>query len=107
MQETQSYLVPIPLEWPVNNIYQISIAEKNICISKLENTYYGYTDVCPHAGVLLSESGSLVKECIIVCPLHGYKFNIKNGRNITDEGYKLKTYLVKPYSVTHLEIFLY
>jgi len=28
----------------------------------------------------------------VVCPLHRYRFNIKNGRNTSGEGYYLKTY---------------
>lgn len=59
------------------------------------NQYYAYSDICPHGGVSLSEGGILVKECIIVCPLHSYKFNVKTGRNISDEGYKLKTYPIR------------
>ena len=31
----------------------------------------------------------------IVCPLHGYKFNLQNGRNITGEGYFLKLFPVE------------
>ena len=31
----------------------------------------------------------------IVCPLHRYKFNLETGRNVTGEGYFLKTYPVE------------
>jgi 3-phenylpropionate/trans-cinnamate dioxygenase ferredoxin subunit len=31
----------------------------------------------------------------IVCPLHRYKFALSNGRNISGEGYYLKTYTVE------------
>jgi len=31
----------------------------------------------------------------IVCPLHRYKFSLMNGRNVSGEGYYLKTYPVE------------
>jgi nitrite reductase/ring-hydroxylating ferredoxin subunit len=31
----------------------------------------------------------------IVCPLHRYKFSLVNGRNVSGEGYYLKTYPVE------------
>jgi nitrite reductase/ring-hydroxylating ferredoxin subunit len=31
----------------------------------------------------------------IVCPLHHYKFHLKNGYNVSGEGYKIKVYKVE------------
>ena len=31
----------------------------------------------------------------IVCPLHRYKYNMENGRNVSGEGYYLKHWLVE------------
>jgi 3-phenylpropionate/trans-cinnamate dioxygenase ferredoxin subunit len=31
----------------------------------------------------------------VVCPLHRYKFDLKNGRNISGEGYYLKNWPVE------------
>ncbi len=31
----------------------------------------------------------------IVCPLHHYKYNLQNGRNVSGEGYYLKTFPVE------------
>jgi 3-phenylpropionate/trans-cinnamate dioxygenase ferredoxin subunit len=31
----------------------------------------------------------------IVCPLHRYKFSMVNGRNVSGEGYHLKTWKVE------------
>lgn len=107
MQAETWHPIQLPTVWPDNNIFVVEIDEKKICISKLEKQYYAYTDVCPHAGVSLSDGGVLVKECIIVCPLHSYKFDIKTGRNITDEGYKLKTYPVRMNNDQLLEINIY
>jgi 3-phenylpropionate/trans-cinnamate dioxygenase ferredoxin subunit len=38
---------------------------------------------CPHAGMPLSEGS--VQGDIIVCPFHGYTFNLKTGKNVDYE----------------------
>lgn len=96
--------IQLPTIWPSNNIFLVELGGKKICISQLENNFYAYTDVCPHAGVSLSDGGSLVKECIIVCPLHIYKFNIKTGRNVSGEDYKLRIYPIRKVDNQTLEI---
>jgi len=49
---------------------------------------------CPHAGGMMAE-GHLDALGNIVCPLHRYKFNLQNGRNVSGEGYFLKTFRVE------------
>lgn len=107
MQESRSYLVQLPEVWPENNIYLVDIEGRNICLSKLDNSYYAFSDVCPHASASFSKEGFLIKECIIVCSRHANKFNIKNGRNLTDGGYKLKIFRVKHLDKYQIEIELY
>ncbi|WP_447640906.1 MULTISPECIES: Rieske (2Fe-2S) protein [Chitinophagaceae] len=96
--------IQLPTIWPSTNIFLVEVEGKKICISKVENRFYAYTDVCPHAGVSLSDGGWLVKECIIVCPLHNYKFNIKTGRNTSEEGYKLRIYPIREIDNQTIEI---
>ena len=67
---------------------------KKVCITKFQDNWFAFTGVCPHAGGLLSE-GYVDMTGNVVCPLHRYKFNIKNGRNESGEGYFLKTYPVE------------
>lgn len=105
MEEANAYQIRIPDNWPSNNIYSIEIADKKLCISKVDNDYYAYSALCPHGGVHFSDGGVLIKNCVIVCPLHNYKFDVKNGRNISNEGYKLKTFSVNVVD-KHLEIIL-
>ena len=49
---------------------------------------------CPHAGGTMS-NGYIDALGNIVCPLHRYKFSLENGRNISGEGYFLKTYPIE------------
>lgn len=72
-----------------NHIAEVEAGGKKICIGRHNNEYFAFTHKCPHA------SGYFIDGFIdalgnVVCPLHRYKFCMKNGRNVTGEGYYLK-----------------
>jgi nitrite reductase/ring-hydroxylating ferredoxin subunit len=77
-----------------NNLAEIDVNGKTICLAKHGNQLFACAQKCPHAGALLSE-GHMDALGNLVCPLHKYKFSLKNGRNISGEGYHLKTFNVK------------
>lgn len=72
----------------------LEVNGKIICIASHNNELFACTQKCPHAGGILSD-GFIDAVGNIVCPLHRYKFNLKNGRNVSGEGYFLKTYLIE------------
>ena len=55
---------------------------------------FGFAYFCPHAGAPLTD-GYIDGACHLVCPVHQLKFNLRNGRDINGEGYKLKTYPIE------------
>ena len=76
---------------------QIALAElkgKTICIGKFQNEIFAFAYKCPHAGGILAE-GHIDAIGNIVCPLHRYKYNMQNGRNVSGEGYYLKHWPVE------------
>ena len=77
-----------------NGLLQAEVADKKICLSKKEGTIKACTAKCPHAGGVLAD-GYIVALGNIVCPVHRYRFNLQNGRNISGEGYFLKTFPVE------------
>ena len=77
-----------------NPIAEIDLGEKKVCIIKWKDEIKACAEKCPHAGAKMVD-GYLDALGNIVCPLHKYKFNLEKGRNITGEGYFLKTYLVE------------
>ena len=77
------------LEFGSNAIAVAQIQEKKICIGKFNNTLYAFAYTCPHAGGIMAE-GYIDPLGNIVCPIHRYKFSLKNGRNTSGEGYHLK-----------------
>ncbi len=77
--------------WQENNLCEVSIKGKTICIARNKDEVFACTNKCPHAGGYLA-NGSIDSLGNLVCPLHRYKFNLENGRNTSGEGYYLKTY---------------
>lgn len=74
-----------------NGLAEVDINGKTICLAKHNNLLFACTQKCPHAGALLA-GGHLDALGNLVCPLHKYKFSLKNGRNVSGEGYYLKTF---------------
>ena len=77
-----------------NNLVEIEVGGKKICVVEHQEQLFGCAASCPHAGAKMAE-GYTDALGNIVCPLHRYKFNIKNGRNTSGEGYFLKTFLIE------------
>ena len=73
---------------------EFEVGDKKICLILSENKLIACTQNCPHAGAKMSE-GYLDTGGNIVCSLHGYKFNLHNGRNSSGEGYFLKLFPVE------------
>jgi nitrite reductase/ring-hydroxylating ferredoxin subunit len=68
-----------------NNLAEVKAGDKTIC---------AFAQKCPHAGGFFCE-GWLDALGNVVCPLHRYKFSLKNGRNVSGEGYYLKHWPVE------------
>ena len=82
------------INFNANGLAEININGKTICIAKHNDHVFACTQKCPHAGALLAD-GHLDALGNLVCPLHKYKFSLKNGRNISGEGYYLKTFAIE------------
>ncbi len=76
-----------------NVMQEAEVAGKRVGLLKTDVAIYAFAATCPHSGAALCE-GWLDARGRIVCPLHKYKFDPRNGHNTTGEGYKLRTYVV-------------
>lgn len=81
------------LQFSGNGIAVVEVKGKKICITRHQDEWYGFAFKCPHAGGIMAD-GYIDAVGNVVCPLHRYKFSLKNGRNTSGEGYYLKTYPV-------------
>jgi len=76
-------------------IKAVSVGGIRIALHTLGTQVFATSDICTHAGCLLSESGYLRGE-EVECGCHSSKFNIKSGAVITEPAVEtLKTYPVK------------
>ena len=82
------------IKFSENGLTELEIHGKKFCIGQHDDQLFACTQKCPHAGGVLS-GGYIDAAGNLACPLHRYKFNPKNGRNISGEGYFLKTFLIE------------
>lgn len=92
----------------------VMVKGKEVGVFRSNNQFYAFENYCPHAGgpvcegviegkveAVLSEERSLVTheisdtEMHLICPWHGWTFNITNGgKCIADQKYKLRKFEV-------------
>lgn len=82
------------LFWHQNNLAVAEADGKKVTLAKVGDEIFACAYKCPHAGGMLAE-GFIDASGNIICPIHRYKFNLKNGRNISGEGYYLKVFAVE------------
>src|SRR5918993_5468890 len=82
------------IQFNENNLTEINADGKIICVGKKENQIFAFAQKCPHSSGLLV-NGFIDAMGNVVCPLHRYKFCMKNGRNVSGEGYYLKHWPVE------------
>jgi 3-phenylpropionate/trans-cinnamate dioxygenase ferredoxin subunit len=82
------------IQFAKNDIALVTIAGKKICLVKTSHGLKACSSQCPHAGGDLAE-GIIDKRENIICPVHNYRFNLKNGMDTNNEGYFLKIYKIE------------
>ena len=65
--------------------------QNDIAIFRLESGIVAIDNRCPHLGGPLADG--IVAGDLVVCPLHGHRFNLKTGLSVGDDD-KIKTYPV-------------
>jgi 3-phenylpropionate/trans-cinnamate dioxygenase ferredoxin subunit len=77
-----------------NNLTEAIADNKKICLGRHGDQVYAFAAKCPHASGELA-GGYIDPLGNVVCPVHRYKFSMKNGRNVSGEGYYLKHWPVE------------
>lgn len=73
-------------------VQQIKVDGKKLCLIKHQDKLHVVQNTCPHAGGILS--GGWCKDGKIVCPLHRYEYDLKNGRGAPGQGDYIDIYPV-------------
>ena len=80
--------------WQKNNLAVAEAGGKKITLARIGDEVFACAFKCPHASGILAD-GFIDATGNIVCPLHRYKFNLSNGRNVSGEGYYLKIFAIE------------
>lgn len=68
-------------ELPPGASAQIHVQGRDIALFNVDGQIYAIDDHCSHAEAPLSDG--VVHGCEIECPLHGARFDLKTGENLT------------------------
>ncbi|MCL6515712.1 non-heme iron oxygenase ferredoxin subunit [Alicyclobacillus sp.] len=68
-------------EVPLGRMVKVTVDEDDIAVYHTEEGIFATSDVCTHATASLS-SGKL-DGCIVTCPKHGGKFDVRTGAAVT------------------------
>ena len=85
---------PLSLDWAENNMVELEVDGRSFTLAKKSDEYFAFASKCPHASGRMAQ-GYINPLGQVVCPLHRYCFDMKNGRNTSGEGYFLKTYPIE------------
>lgn len=70
----------------------VSAGDGEIGVFNADGSFYAVDNACPHRGGPLSEGR--LEGCVVVCPWHGWQFDVTDGSLLMNPASKLKTYKV-------------
>ncbi len=71
----------------------VRVKGKPILLARVGRQVYAVSNLCPHAGCQLQ--GGILAGYIVMCPCHGWKFDIRTGEHQESPTTKLTCYLCK------------
>ena len=81
---------------PENSMRAYEYDGERIALFRVGGTFYATSDVCSHEYALLSEGFLDEEDCVVDCPLHGSRFDIRTGAALSLPAYEaIRTYEVR------------
>jgi len=74
-------------------LVEVIVGGVSLALCNVDGTYYAVSNVCPHAGGPIGD-GTLAGHTV-VCPYHGWSFDVRDGRCFVDEALSIDTFEVK------------
>ena len=71
----------------------VRIKGKPILLVRIGPEIFGLSNLCPHMGC--SFEGGILRDYLIMCPCHGWKFDVRNGQYTENALTALQTYRCK------------
>ncbi len=73
-----------------NQMKPVRLKGKPVLLIRKGDQVFGLKNLCPHEGCSLE--GGILRDYIVMCPCHGWKFDIRNGQYMENEAITLETY---------------
>lgn len=80
-------------EIPEGAVKSIMVHDKPMALCRVGGNFYAVNAVCPHMGGPLA-SGRL-EDCILICPWHGWTFDVRTGLPDHPGGHSVSAYEVR------------
>jgi NAD(P)H-dependent nitrite reductase small subunit len=71
----------------------LKLKGKPVALFKTDEGYFAIENACYHQGAPIHDG--FVQDCVVTCPWHSWKFNLKNGECTRDDSLIMRTYKVK------------
>jgi len=71
----------------------VRVKGQPILLVKVGGEVFGLSNRCPHAGCTFE--GGILRDYIVMCPCHGWKFDVRNGQYTENPLTILQTYRCK------------
>ncbi len=78
---------------PADEAKEFPCGEKTICVANVNGSYSAIDNVCLHRGGPLGQG--MVEGAKVVCPWHGWAWDVKTGATEQDHGMKVAVYPLK------------
>jgi nitrite reductase/ring-hydroxylating ferredoxin subunit len=80
-------------ELPEGHMRGVRVKGKPILLARVGGEVYAVSNLCPHVGCEFQ--GGILTGYIVMCPCHGWKFDIRNGQYQENPQTKLESYRCK------------
>lgn len=80
-------------EIPENQGRTFEVDGRLIALFHTNEGYFAIDDLCPHAGASLG--AGYVENCVVVCPLHAWRFDVRDGTWCDNRRLKTDSYAVR------------
>jgi 3-phenylpropionate/trans-cinnamate dioxygenase ferredoxin subunit len=78
---------------PEGHMKAVRVKGRPILLVRVGGEVFGLSNRCPHAGCTFE--GGILRDYIVMCPCHGWKFDIRTGEYTENKQTILQTYRCK------------
>ena len=80
-------------EIPMGSAKVVVVLGHPVAVFHLEDAFYAVSNVCLHRGGPIGEGA--LDGPVVTCPLHGWEYDVRTGKNVANPLARLRTYAVR------------